>query len=203
MVNKFQARHLTAAYLTSAVTYDASTALEDETYTANIAELKNLEITPPEMAIETVNCSGNYAQTIGANHRTVGVATGVTPGYFQNSMINQKTATNWKCSGTAVLTGDEQFSHLLAIGTSQAITGSPAGTRYAIGDYTSAGAISHNMLGAMRAIYNNGTNEVQVALTNIWVTKMGNIKPTGADGHFEFDFEGECLPRDGAFEFKN
>jgi hypothetical protein len=200
-VTKFQARHLTGAYITTAVTYDASTALEDETMTANIAELKNLEITPPEMSVEQVRCAGNYAQTIGANARTVGTATGVTPGYFQNMMLHQNAATNWKCSGTAVFIGDEQFSHVLGVGTSQAIAGTPAGTRYAMGDFTSAGAISHIMIGGIRALYNNGSEYVAVMMTNVFITKIGTIKPTGADGHIEIDFEAECLPRDGAIEF--
>lgn len=201
-VTKFQARHLTAAYVTSAVTYDASTALEDETMTANIAELKNLEVTVPEISVEQVRCAGNYAQTIGISSITVGAATGVTPGYFQNMMMHQNAATNWKVSGTAVFIGDEQFSHILGVGTSQAISGSPAGTRYAIGDFTSAGAVSHILIGGIRAIYNNASEEVVVMLTNVVITKMGSIKPTGSDGHFEIDFEAECLPRDGALEFK-
>jgi len=200
-VTKFSARHLTGAYVTTAVTYDASTALEDETMTANIAELKNLEIMPPEGAVETINCAGTYAQTIGASHRTVGAATGVTPGYFQNAMMYQKSATNWKGTGTAVFIGDEQFAHVLSVGTSQAVSGTPAGTRYAMGDYASTGAISHNLLGGIRALYNNGSETVVVMLTNVWITKPGSIKPTGADGYFEFDFEFECLPKDGAWEF--
>ena len=202
MVTKFLAKQLTAAYITTAVTYDASTALEDETMTANVAELKNLEVTLPEQTAEQVRCAGNYPQTIGANARTVGTATGVTPGYFQNMMMHQTPPTNWKVSGTAVFIGDEQFSHILGVGTSQAIAGSPAGTRYAIGDYASTGAVSKNLIGGIRALYNNASEEVVVMLTNVFITKPGNIRPTGADGHFEFDFEAECLPKDGAIEFK-
>lgn len=201
-VTKFMAKQLTAAYITSAVTYDASTALEDETMTANIAELKNLEITLPEQTVEQVKCAGNYPQTIGANARTAGVATGVTPGYFQLAMMHQTPPTNWKVSGTAIFIGDEQFAHILGVGTTQAIAGSPAGTRYAIGDYASTGAIVKNLIGGIRAIYNNSSEEAVVMLTNVFITKPGSIKPTGADGHFEFDFEAECLPKDGAIEFK-
>ena len=203
MVTKFQARNLTAAYIITAVTYDASTAFEDETFTANMPELKNMEVTLPEGDVETENFAGTYAQTIGASNRTPGVATGPTPGYFQNAMMYQKTVSNWKVSGTAIFTGDEQFAHILGLGTSQAVTGTPATTRYAIGDYASTGAISHNLVGAIRAIYDNGTESAAVVLTNVFITKPGNIKPTGADGHFEFDFEGECLPKDGAIEFEN
>jgi len=201
MVNKFTARQMTGAYITTAVAYDASTALEDETMTAHIAELKNVEITPPEMAVEQIKCAGNYAQTIGSNARTVGTATGVTPGYFQNMGLHKGSATNWKVSGTAVFTGDEQFSHILGLGTSQAISGSPAGTRYAVGDYTAAGLTSQNLIGGIRADFDNGAEGVTVMLTNVIITKPGTIKPTGSDGHFEIDFEGECLPKDGAIEF--
>jgi len=203
VVTKFQARHLTAAYVTSAVTYDASTALEDETMTANIAELKNLEITTPEIAVEQIRCAGNYQQTIGANARTVGTATGVTPGYWQNTMMQIGVPTNWKASGTAVFVGDEQFAHILGLGTSQAVAGTPASTRYGIGTLTTGTTISQTLVGGLRAIYNNASEEVTVMMTNVVITKMGPIKPTGADGHFEMDFEAECLPRDGAIEFKD
>lgn len=201
MVTKFSARQLTGAYITTAITYDASTALEDETMTANIGELKNLEITLPETSTEQVRCAGNYAQTLGISQRTVGSATGVTPGYFQNAMLHQNSATNWKITGTAMFIGDESFNHILGLGTTQAIGGNPAGTRYAIGDFTSAGAISHNMIGGIRALYNNGSEYVGIMLTNVFITKLGTVKPTGADGHIEMDFEAECLPKDGAIEF--
>ncbi len=201
-VTKFQTRHRTGAYVTGAVAYDASTALEDETMTANIAELKNLEITVPEQTVEQVKCAGNYQQTIGANANTVGTATGVTPGYWQNTMMHQNSPTNWKVTGTAVFIGDEQFSHILGLGASQAISGSPAGTRYGIGTFTSGAAITQNVIGGIRAIYNNDSEEVTVMLTNVFITKRGLIKPTGADGQFEIDFEAECLPRNGAIEFK-
>lgn len=200
---KLQARHLTAAYITSAVTYDTSTALEDETMTANFIELKNLEITLPEQTVEQVRCAGNYQQTIGANHRTVGTATGPTPGYWQNMMLHSGSPTNWKVSGTALLTGDEQGFHILGLGTSQAIAGTPASTRYGIGTFTTGQALTQNLLGGIRAIYNNGSEEITVMLTNIFISKPGTIKPTGADGHFEVDFEGECLPKDGVVEWKD
>ncbi len=200
---KFQTRHLTGAYVTGAVAYDASTALEDETMTANIAELKNLEITVPEQTVEQIKCAGNYQQTIGANANTVGTATGVTPGYWQNTMMHQNSPTNWKVTGTAVFTGDEQFSHILGVGTSQAISGTPATTRYGVGTFTSGAAITQNVIGGIRAIYENGSESVAVMLTNVFITKPGTIKPTGADGQFEMDFEAECLPRDGCIEFEN
>jgi len=202
MVTKFQARHLTGAYASSAVTYDDSTNLEDETYAGNIAELKNLEITPPEQAVEQVRCAGNVAQTIGANARAVGTATGVTNGTWQNMMLHHASPTNWKVTGTALLTGDEQSFHILGLGTSDAIGGSDNATRYGVGTLASD-AFDQNMVGAIRASYDNGSERVVVALTNIFIGKHGPVRPTGADGHFEVDFEGECLPKDGAWEFKD
>lgn len=202
-VTKFQSRHLTGAYIISAVTYDASTALEDETMTSNIAELKNLEVEPPEQSVEQIKCAGNFPQTIGANANTVGTATGVTPGYWQNMMMHQNSPTNWKVTGTAIFIGDEQFAHVLGLGLSQAIAGSPAGTRYGIGTFTSGTAITQNVIGGIRAIYNNDSETVTVMLTSVFITKQGPIKPTGAEGHFEMDFEAECLPHNGAVEFKD
>ena len=54
----------------------------------------------------------------------------------------------------------------------------------------------------MRIFLNNGSEDMSVGMSNLWVTKMGDIKPTGADGHFEVDFAMECLPQDGAIEWK-
>ena len=85
---------------------------------------------------------------------------------------------------------------------SQATSGSPTGTRYGIGTFTSGTAITQNVIGGIRAIYNNDSETVTGMLTSVFITKQGPIKPTGADGHFEMDFEAECLPHNGAVEFK-
>ncbi len=198
-VTKFMAKHATLAYGSGAVTWDAATALDGETLTANVASVKDLTVSVPEQGVEQVACLGNVAQTIGANARTAGTATGVQAGVWQCQALIATSVSNWKVEGTLVLTGDEQIMDVLGLGTSVA-TGGGSDTRYAVGTLTS-GAFTKNQLGTIRVFWNNSTETMSVALTNTWVVKVGDIKPTGADGHFEVSFSAECLPKDGAIEW--
>lgn len=199
-ITKFQARHATLAYETSAQTWSTSAKLSAVTFDANVSEIKDMTLELPKQEVEKIDCLGNTAQTVGANHRTVGTATGIVAASFQNSALHRKSVTNWKLSGTAVLMGDEQFSQLLGLGTSGAITG--GNTRYAIGSITSS-AWTANQLGSLRVYWNNGSEEMSAVLSNVAITSIGDIKPTGADGYFEIEFSAECLPQHGAIEFKD
>jgi hypothetical protein len=197
-VPSFRARQGTSAYATGAITWDNSTPIDNETFTANMNELKDVTVTPPEQAYEKVDFIGKSAQTVGANAQTVGTATGVVAGNFQNQAVQETSVGMWSVSGTQVLTGDEQMEDVLGLGNSQAITGGY--TRYAIGTYESDGSSSRNTLGSYRLYLNNGSEEVTLLLSNVYV-KLGDIKPTGADGHYEREFEIMCLAKDGAMEF--
>lgn len=200
VVTKFFARQGTFAYGTGAVTWDSSTQADAESLTANVSELKNVTVMIPEQEFEKVDLLGNLQQTIGANARTVGTATGVTPGYFQSQALIPQSIGPAKFSGTAVFTGDEQFFHLLGLGTSQAITG--GNTRRGIGTLESSGALTQNLLGTLRLFLNNGSEDASALGTNVHM-KLGELKPTGADGHWEADFEATCLAKDFALEFKD
>jgi len=199
MVTKFFARQGTFAYGTSAVTWDASTEGDAETLSGNVSELKNVTIEIPKQEFEKVDCLGNIQQTIGANARTVGTATGVTPGYWQSQALIAQSIGMCKFSGTAVFTGDEQFFHLLGLGTSQAVG---SNTRYGVGTLTSGAAYTQNLAGTFRLFLNNGSEDVNALGTNMHVT-LGEIKPTGADGHYEAEFEAVCLAHDFALEYKD
>jgi hypothetical protein len=199
-VTKFFARQGTFAYGTSAVTWDSSTQADAETLTADVASLKNVTVEPPKQEFEKVDCIGNIQQTIGANHQTVGTATGGTPGYFQAQAMIAQSIGVCKISGTAVFTGDEQFFHLMGLGTSQAITG--GNTRYGIGTLTSGAALTANTVGVLRLFLNNSSEDASAVATNVHMT-IGEVKPTGTDGHYEADFEAVCLTKDFFFEFKD
>jgi len=200
-VTKFMAKHATLAYIATAVTWDVATALDAETFTANVSSVKDLTVTVPEQGVEQVALLGNIAQTIGANARTAGTATGIQAGTWQNTALIAKDLSNWKVEGTLVLTGDEQIMHLLGLGGTVA-TGGGSDTRRAIGDLSS-GAWARTQVGSIRVFWNNASENMSVALSNVWVTNVGQIKPTGADGHFEVTFSAECLPKDGAIEWKD
>ncbi len=200
MVTSFKAREGTFAYGTSAVTWDSSTQGDAESLTANVSSLKNVTVVVPEQEFEKVDCLGNLQQTIGANAQTVGVATGVTPGYWQCQALIPQSIGVCTMSGTMVFTGDEQFVDILGLGTSQAITG--GNTRYGVGTLTSGAALTQNFLGVLRLFLNNSSEDVNALATNVHM-KIGEVKPTGADGHYEAEFEAMCLAHDFALEFKD
>lgn len=201
-VTNFKARQATVAYATGAITWDASTNISLETFTGDVSEIKNVTLTVPEMGTEKIPCLGSIAQTIGANHRTAGTATGIVAATFQCMALIPTSVSNWKIEGTAVLTGDEQFSHILGLDSGSAIADTHASHRYALGNLSS-GAFARNFLGTVRVFLNNGSEETTVGMTNVMVTKIGDIKPTDASGHFEVDFSIECLTKDGAIEWKD
>ncbi len=197
MVTSFKAREGTFAYGNSAVTWDAATEGDAENLTANVGSLKNITVTLPEQEFEKIDLLGNLQQTIGANAETAGTATGITPGYWQSQALIPNSISTWKMAGTAVFTGDEQFFHVLGLGTSQA---AGSNTRYRIGTLTSGAAFTQNFLGVLRMFLNNGSQDVNLIGTNVKM-KLGEVRPTGADGHWEADFEAMGLAHDFAIEF--
>lgn len=199
-VTSYRAKQGTLAYATGAITWDNSTPLDNETFTGNINEIKDVTVTPPEMAYELINCIGKSAQTVGANSQTAGTATGVVAGNFQNQAIQETAVGMAMISGTQVLNGNEQFEDVLALGSGQSITGGY--TRYKVGSFESSGASTRSTIGSFRLYLNNGSEETSVVLSNVYV-KLGEIKPTGADGHYERDFELMCKASDFAIEWKD
>lgn len=198
MVNKFQARHATLSYDAGAVTWDTSTTIDAESFDADVAEVKDITLTTPEHAVEQIPCLGNLTQTIGANVRTAGTATGIVPATWQVMALQATSLSNWKMEGTLVMTGTEQFQQILGLDSGTTINSTDQ--RYAVGNLASAKAFAKNHLGSVRVFFNNGSQTTSVGMSNSFVTKIGDIKPTGSDGHFEVDFSVECLPKDGALE---
>lgn len=199
-VTSFRARQGTSAYATGAITWDTSTPLDNESFTANISELKDITVTYPEQSYEKVDFMGNSAQTVGANQQTPGTATGIVAGNFQNQAVQVTSSGMWQVEGTLVVKGDEDVVDLLGLGASAAITGGY--TRYAVGDLNANGNFSRNTIGSFRLYLNNGNEEESLVLSNVYAS-LGDVKPTGADGHYERTFTLMCLAKDGAVEFKD
>jgi hypothetical protein len=42
----------------------------------------------------------------------------------------------------------------------------------------------------------DASKEINFVLTNAYITKLGDVKISGPDSHFEVEFEAICLPRD-------
>lgn len=177
----FKARETTAKFTSSGISIDASGAIDaDFTGSAN-AQVKNITVSPPEGAVEIIN------------------ALGETSG-FQNAYLDEKAYGLATCTGTLILDGDEtELFKMMGGITGDTITGGY--TRYQFGESTSGDARVTG--GAMLVNLDNGSQEVSVVLDNVKVTKYGDIKPTGVDGHWEVDFEMVCLPVDFYIEFKD
>jgi len=187
----------------SAVTYAAATSIDQIADKGNVFKVKNLTITPPMSEVEKIDFWGSDALD------TIGSGVPVT-GTFQHQALNEKSWTEAKMSGTAVFSHDELGSttpagdswEVLFCGNGIDVADDPAFTRYAYGDMNTASG-QRLRVGNLIAIWNNGSGISNCGMANVIVTKMGDIKLTGADGHWEFDFEAVCLARDFALELED
>src|SRR3990167_8391298 len=188
-VTKISARKCTLKFSSTAVTFDTSTALNAETYgTLTVVSAKNVTLSKPKSEVEKVDLLGETTVTVGAGNPRTGV--------FQNNLMDEKSFSNAKLTGTAVLRGDEDFE-LLATGTGTATTG--ALTRYSYGDSTATTG-ARPIVGAVMIDLYNGSERFTAVMSNVYCN-IGDIKPTGADGHFEVDFELTCAPEGYSDEF--
>ena len=183
-----RARQGTLKFATSAVTFDAGTALNAETFGTTIVSAKNLTLTLPKSEPKQIDLLGETAVTIGSNVPRTGT--------FQNAVMDEGSYSEAMLKGTLVLRGDEDFE-VLATGTGTAITG--ALTRYSYGDSTATTG-ARNIVSAVLIDLYNGSERFSAVMVKSRVN-IGDIKPTGTDGHWEVDFELTCLPEDYADEF--
>ena len=184
----------TLKFHSSAVTFDATTVISGETYTDTIIQCKDITVTPPKGEAEKVDLLGTETVTIGAGNPITGV--------WQNAVYDEKSFSDGEMKCTLVLVGD--YTNLpdflkLTSGTGMDI-GPNTYTRFGFGDSTSGQA--RVTTGAIVLLLNNGAEEVSVVLSSP-VVNMGDIKPTGMDGHFELEFEAKCLPKGFAIEIKD
>lgn len=199
-ISHIQARSAALYVNSSAVTYVAAESIDQISDKGNIFKVKNLTITPPMSEVERIDLWGSDALD------TIGSGVPVT-GTFQHQALNEKAWTEAKMSGTAVFSHDElglttpagDSWEVLFCGNGIDIADTPAFTRYAYGDINTTNG-QRIRVGNLIAIFNNGSGIINCAMANVIVTKMGDIKTTGADGHWEFDFEAVCLARDFALE---
>jgi hypothetical protein len=181
---KYHARNATAKYKTTALSAIVSTSTLAAQMTAGTGVaftsiLKDVTIVPPEGAVEKVDFLG---ETSG----------------FQNAMFEEKAYAAASISGTMVIDSAETLE-LLFGGAGTAVTG--GFTRFQYG--TSTAGATRIKVGAVFVGLDNGTNSMNILMNNIMVTKLGDIKPTGTDGHWERGFEAMCLPADYYEEFKD
>ena len=183
-----RARQGTLKFATSAITFDTGTASNAETFGTTVVSAKNLTLTKPKSEPKQIDLLGETAVTIGSNVPRSGT--------FQNAVMDEGAYTGAMLKGTSVVKGDEDFE-LLATGTGTAITGSY--TRYSYGDSTATTG-TRNIANAILIDLYNGSERFSAVMVKSRVN-IGDMKPTGTDGHWEVDFELTCLPEDYADEF--
>jgi len=158
---------------------------------------KEININVPQVNSEQVALLGTTSTTAGS-----GV---LNTGTFQNAIQDYKNATNAEISGTLALTlANDGASPVLpdfinmSSGTGQAI--STTHHRHTFGD--SASGQAQRLTGAIFVVFDNNVVAGTAAMINATVN-LTEIKPTGADGHWEIGFTANCLPCDFALEVED
>lgn len=187
-VTKFSARVAKVKYSSSAIEFDTTALLDAESTTATLASVKNITIAIPKGEIEQIPLLGETTSSIGAGIPNTSVS--------QNAFLDEKNFGLCVVTGTLVVRGDEDFEAMI-VGAGTSVTG---GTRYTFGDSQSSKKRVTD--GALIIDLDNGTQIVTFALGNVYMN-FGELKPTGADGHFEIDFEATCLPENFGYEYKD
>ena len=196
VVPKFHAAQGTLKFDTAAITFDESNSVASKFATtatvAAIISCKDITVTTPKGEVEMVNLLGQETTTVGASVPA--------SGNFQNAVYDQKSWSDASMTCTMVLTGDEtNLPDFITLATG---TGTSLGSyhRHTFGDSTSSH--TRNSAGAVVLVLDNGSEEVNV-LMNTPYLNLGDIKPTGMDGHFEIDFEAKCLPKNFVIDIKD
>jgi len=140
-----------------------------------IGVMKDITVTPPEGDVAVINYLGEDGSG------------------FQNAELEESAYGLAEISGTMSVDSAETLE-TIAYGSG---TASTTHTLYQAGD---GGRVTD---GAFLVNLDNGTDEMSVVLNNIRITKLGDIKPTGTDGHWEIEFTAKCLPKDFYHELKD
>lgn len=182
MVKVWRARETDIKIATaSSITISTGAALDTffSGGTAIEGNLKNVTIVEPEGAVEKIDLLGETSN-------------------FQNAELEQKPYSLATISGTLVMPGDEVLEAYFYGATGTAI--STTHTRYQAGSSASGSTRTEC---AILINLDDSTDEVSIVMDDALITKLGDRKISGADGHWEQDFEAVCLPSDYYVEFKN
>jgi hypothetical protein len=119
---------------------------------------------------------------------------GVDTSSFQNALLDQKPLGLPSISGTLILDEDETLSPYLD-GTSTSISG--AYSRYQLGN------AQQPEIAILATLTVTAAEMVNFAFDKAYITKWGDIRISGPDGHWEQDFSAVCLPKNFYWEFKD
>ena len=180
MVKVWRARE-TVLRVASAISVATTSLLDSQVSSGAIeSNCKNITIVEPEGAIDKIDLLG---ETSG----------------FQNAQLDYKPFGLGSITGTLVQPGDEVLE-AWAFGGGTAVPTSPTHHRYQAGDSTSG---KTRIAAAFLVNLDDGTDEVTILLNNAYITKLGDRRIAGADGHWEQDFTAVCLPKDFYVEYKD
>lgn len=164
-----------------------------------LIQMKNLTFTPPKSELEVINLMGVESTSVGA-----GVP---VTGSFQNQVFDEKSWTEAILTGTLVFTAHNDGSSATALmpdlinavtGTGQAI--STTYHRHSFGDDTASQV--RVTAGAIIIVMKNGMEEATLCMNHPYVN-LGEIKPTGEEGHYEAEVEIKSLCKDTVLEIKD
>ena len=135
------------------------------------AAAKNVTVSPPETAWELQSFLG-------------------TASSFQNQMLDEKPVGLASFSATLILDEDEILEGFL-----DTTATSPTGySRYQIGNNTSPEI-------AILVSISDGSDYVNIAFDDARITKWGDVRISGPDGHWEQDIAATCLCSDFFWEY--
>ena len=152
--------------------------------------VKDLTIEPPKGAVDKIDLVGETAST------KAPLST------FQNYALEEKPFSLAKVTGTLLLKPNEDPFDTMQAGAGTA--GSGSGVGYTFLQYGTSTAAKVRKVGSILLHFPISATDIRsVLLNNAYITALGDIKATGADGHMERDFEIICAPEDYVDSFKN
>jgi len=193
-IEHIHARNAALYVQDSAITYGAAVSVDQSTGSASIFKVKNMVLTPPMGEVERIDLWGeDKLDTIGSNVPSTGT--------WQITAMDEKSWTFARVTFTLVFSSDEVGStapdgnslEVLFHGAGIDIADTPAFTRYTYGDTVTS---ARKLVGNMIFVWNNGTQIANAAMSRPVVTKLGEIRVTGQDGHWEQDCEAVCFAQD-------
>ena len=174
----FRAVNTTVEYSTSPVTtVDTDTTFAEQvsaTLSGVTANMKNVTVSEPEGPVEKIDLLGKDSND------------------FQNALMEEKPYGLATVSGTMVLDDDEQLEGM--IDDPVAITSGY--TRRQLGR-------GNRAVGAIVVRISGVSADRIYGYNNVYVSRIGDTRIDGADGHWEIDFEASCLPKDFYIEVKD
>ncbi len=189
-------------YSQSQVTFSGSAAISANaviTTETQLIQMKNLVFTPPKGEVEVVNLMGEESTTTGA-----GV---ISTGAFQNQIFDEKSWSEATLTGTMIFTAhsDGAVATFIIPDLIEAVTGlgqtiSTTYHRHTFGDSTSGQ--TRVTAGCIFIVMKNGVEEATLAMNKPFIS-LGEIKPTGEEGHYEVDVEIKALCKNAVLELKD